>query len=167
MATLKKVTRKLSGRSKDRFFDAGLSPDAAKAAVTSLRVRKDLWPVSKELAPRTPRAGPAVERLPAGPAEAPSQPASAALPKHEAALAEEGFDAYQFGLVPVFKREGSEGLTRRLAGIEDVEALRTMAKSQQIVLPKEIRRGEVTAEDVRKAILEAVEQRVSDRKVQL
>jgi len=77
------------------------------------------------------------------------------------------FDPFVFGLVPVFKREGAEGLSARLNGIGDIESLRAMAKAQQIVLPREVRRGATSLEAVRSAILAAVDQRVSDRKAQI
>ncbi len=72
-----------------------------------------------------------------------------------------------FGLVPVFKREGAEGLRARLDDIVSVDDLRAMAKARQIILPKDIRRGEVAIDTVRQAVFIAVEQRVSDRKVQM
>ncbi len=180
MATQKKTTRKLTGIAKERFFD-NVAPEEAKRIVTSLRVRNDAYPVSralqklrsaKSVAAKEPVAAAPKRQTP--PAAAPVAPAastpppSAPPPAPEAAPPEgEGFDAFQFGLVPVFKREGAEGLRAKLDGVESSEHLREMAKAQQIVLPRDIRRGEVDAESVRVAILEAVEQRVTDRKAQM
>ncbi len=170
MASLKKVTRKLSGRAKDRFFDAGLSPEAQKAAVTSVRVRKEHWPVSRDL------GRPVLERTEKGPDLVKPSPPPEGTPAPQPQDTPPppttddqipSFDSFQFGLVPVYKREGAEGLARKLAELDSVENLRAMAKDQQIVLPREVRRGEVTAEEVRKAIVAAVEQRVSDRRAQL
>ncbi|MBU1210049.1 MAG: hypothetical protein KJ587_02105 [Alphaproteobacteria bacterium] len=177
MASAKATTRKLTGKAKDNFFDAGLSPEAAKAAVTSLQVRKEAWPLSRDLArnrahagatAQTPQAPPVSEAPLAKPAasgvaETPAPPlANPTVPAPDVA-----FDPFVFGLVPVFKREGAEGLSARLNGIGDIESLRAMAKAQQIVLPREVRRGATSLEAVRSAILAAVDQRVSDRKAQL
>ncbi|KUO68011.1 MAG: hypothetical protein APF80_09510 [Alphaproteobacteria bacterium BRH_c36] len=183
MASAKATTRKLTGKAKDNFFDAGLSPEEAKAAVTSLQVRKDAWPLSKDLArsrthstasaptPEAPPASevpPASETAPSKPAATPVAEASSSPPATPPAPAPDGvFDPYVFGLVPIFKREGVEGLSARLNDIGDIEDLRAMAKAQQIVLPREVRRGAASLEAVRSAILAAVDQRVSDRKAQL
>lgn len=182
MASAKATTRKLTGRAKDNFFDAGLSPEEAKKAVTSLQVRKEFWPVSKDLSKKqngdattkTRKAEPRVaEPSTLAKTKSSSPPANTAppetkpLPETATPAAEGTFDPFVFGLVPVFKREGAEGLTARLNEIEDVENMRAMAKAQQIVLPREVRRGEASIETVRAAVLTAVEQRVSDRKAQL
>lgn len=184
MASAKATTRKLTGKAKDRFFDSGLSPEEQKAAVASLQVRKEAWPISKDLrrshadapspapapTPKAAQAGKAPSAKPAGqpvakaPAPEPAQPPAA---PPQAAPPSAAFDPFAFGLVPVFKREGADGLTARLNDIGDVENLRAMAKAQQIILPREVRRGEASLEAVRTAILNAVDQRVSDRKAQL
>ena len=181
MATQKKTTRKLTGIAKERFFD-NVSAEEAKRIVTSLRVRNEAYPVSRALqklrsakpvAAAKPLAASAENRTPppaapaAPAASAPPPPTSAPPATDSAPQVGEGFDAFQFGLVPVFKREGAEGLRAKLDGVESSDHLREMAKAQQIVLPREIRRGDVDAEAVRAAILEAVEQRVTDRKAQM
>jgi len=181
MASGKATTRKLSGRAKDNFFDAGLAPDEAKAAVTSLQVRKEAWPVSKDLRSkaRTSEPQPAPEKpsrparsqnpqkLASPPAVDASPPPTQTKPPPQPGTATPKFDPFVFGLVPVYKREGADGLAARLNEIGDVENLREMAKAQQIILPRDVRRGDASIETVRSAVLAAVEQRVSDRKVQL
>lgn len=187
MASGKATTRKLTGRAKDNFFESALTPEEAKAAVTSLQVRKEFWPVSKDLRPKKPKtaAAPtgsqstktATESPPTAPEPAPgptsakATPATASPapppPQPPGTTAADAFDPFVFGLVPVFKREGASGLAARLKEIDDVENLRAMAKAQQIVLPRDVRRGDVTIEAVRSSVLTAVEQRVTDRKAQL
>lgn len=184
MASGKATTRKLTGRAKDNFFESGMTPEEAKAAVTSLQVRKELWPVSRDLRPKKPKtaAPPAASKTgrqaaPAKPQPAP-EPTKAKAPRAQGpqketqaqtagAPAAGSFDPFVFGLVPVFKREGVDGLATRLGEIDDVENLRAMAKAQQIVLPRDVRRGDAPIEAVRTAVLAAVEQRVTDRKAQL
>ncbi|MEQ8825298.1 MAG: hypothetical protein RIC14_13090 [Filomicrobium sp.] len=178
MATQKKTTRKLTGIAKERFFD-NVSVEEAKRIVTSLRVRNDAYPVSRALQKRgVGRSKPTTDTAPAPksvaaetrPATPPPKPAPtppSPAPAAPEAVEGEGFDAFQFGLVPIFKREGAEGLRAKLDGIPSVDNLREMAKAQQIILPREIRRGEVDVQTVRTAILDAVEQRVTDRKAQL
>lgn len=179
MATQKKTTRKLTGIAKERFFD-NVSVEEAKRIVTSLRVRNDAYPVSRALQNRgvsrskpttddkdTTSKAAAPETPPAAPPPKPALPPPSPAPAAAEAVEGGGFDAFQFGLVPIFKREGAEGLRAKLDGIPSVDNLRDMAKAQQIILPREIRRGDVDAETVRGAILDAVEQRVTDRKAQL
>ena len=171
---MKDNTLKLSGHSKDRFLErffaeeAGLDPDAAKrlvargkATFTSLRVRKiAVYPARKpakvavQVQPRAAtRPASTVPPSSASPAEAlPPAPSSAA------------FDAYAFGLVPTFQREGRAGLIGKLEAVGNVDHLRQMAKAQQIVLPKELRSGNVALDVVRGAIADAVAKRIADRK---
>lgn len=73
-------------------------------------------------------------------------------------------DPFAFGLIPVFKREGAEGLAAKLATIATAEHLRAMAKAQQIVLARELRTGDIDVTTLRIAILEAVEKRIADRR---
>lgn len=95
----------------------------------------------------------------------PQQPATHAgaqpsQPKPSAAK----FDPYIFGLVPVYQRQGPEGLLARLADIERAEDLRAMAKAQQIVLPLELRSADTDIEHVRSGIVRAVRKRIADRR---
>ena len=187
MTTPKKTTRKLSGPAKDRFFDRFFRDDPeldeetakklsqrSKAVFASVRVRKTEWPLHREMRRRviakTDGVAKAPGPQPSDPAPAASSASAAPDRKPEAVAAsdtETGFDPFAFGLVPVFKREGTEGLRAKLDEISSVENLRAMAKAQQIVLPKDIRRGDAKIKAVRLAILAAVEQRVSDRKAQM
>ena len=165
---MKDNTLKLSGHAKDRFLErffaeeADLAPDAlqrltvrSKAAFASLRVRKmAVYPARKPPKPAVPP--------PQRPAIRPPLPdAAAAIP---APATEAAFDAYAFGLVPIFQREGRDGLIAKLASIENLDHLRQMAKAQQIVLPQELRLGEAALDVVRTAIVDAVAKRIADRR---
>ena len=77
---------------------------------------------------------------------------------------EEKFNPYAFGLVPVFVREGPDGLMQRLNTIQRLDHLRTLARFQQIALPSEFRHGDVAVDDVRSAIVTAVGKRIADRR---
>jgi len=155
---MKRITRKLSGPAKQRFLERfvaaepGLDPTIAgrlaarcDSTFTSLRIRK-----STVMSPRR-RSALATAVAPAAPTV--PEPASAS-----------GFDPYVFGLVPVFQREGRDGLIGRLAAISRIEDLRQMAKTQQIVLPAEMRQGPADARSLRVAIADAVDKRIADRR---
>lgn len=163
---MKDKTLKLSGHAKDRFLerffaeDSGLSPDdvvrlaeRSKVTFASLRVRKvAVYPArkSRKSADSKPAAGHATPLDTVG---APAVAASAAK-----------FDAYAFGLVPTFQREGRDGLIAKLGSVGDLDHLRQMAKAQQIVLPQELRTGAHPLETVRGAIADAVAKRIADRR---
>ena len=162
---MKRITRKLSGPAKARFLvqfigaepgiDAGVAlrlADRCNATFTSLRLRKSHALVRIRRAPLAPaKPQPATAGQVATAAPAANEPAQA-------------FDPYAFGLVPVFQREGRDGLLARLAEVDRIEDLRAMAKTQQIVLPSEFRSGDVSAVAVRQAIAEAVAKRIADRR---
>ncbi|MGF1650570.1 MAG: hypothetical protein ACFCUN_08965 [Hyphomicrobiaceae bacterium] len=74
------------------------------------------------------------------------------------------FDPYAFGLVPTFQKQGRDAVSDRLAEITDVGHLKAMARAQQIALPASVRRGSPTPDEVRLAILDAVEKRIADRR---
>ena len=170
---MKDNTVKLSGHAKDRFIERFFAEEAglddalrrrlvlrSKGAFTSLRVRKALLSRKIAIVPSAPedaRKVPAVST----PMQAPT-PVPVAVASEPAA--DVAFDAYAIGLVPVFQREGAEGLIAKLAGVSRVDHLRAMAKAQQIVLPQELRSGDATAEAVRAGIAEAVGKRIKDRR---
>jgi len=174
---MKDNTVKLSGHAKDRFIERFFAEEAglddalrrrlvlrSKGAFTSLRVRKALLNRKFAVVSSTPAD---TRKVPAAPVHtamldnvptpAPSEPATAPAP-------DGAFDAYAIGLVPVFQREGADGLLAKLASVSRVDHLRAMAKAQQIVLPQELRAGDATAEAVRDGIAEAVAKRIKDRR---
>lgn len=180
-------TRKLSGPPKDRFFKrlfvdvGGLDiptadrlTEAASELISSIRVRRDLR-LAGPAAPEPPAGSTGDDTVPpAVPAptgEEPFKPdpepvfevgkkTDDARPQAEAS----GFDAFVFGLIPVYKREGAAGLSARLSEIGSVENLRAMARAQQIVLARELRTGDIDIITLRAAILEAVARRIADRR---
>lgn len=169
---MKDNTVKLSGLAKDRFIERFFAEEAGLDAatrsrlvlrsqnvLTSLRVRKAV--LGRQRIVHKPEKPNALPSKAAAAASSVVQAAPAASTQTGSAAA---FDPYVFGLVPVFQREGAEGLLSRLGGIGAVDQLRLMAKSQQIVLPQELRTGDATAEAVRQGIVEAVGKRIKDRR---
>ena len=74
------------------------------------------------------------------------------------------FDPYAIGLVPIYQREGAEGLSEKLAAIGSLDNLRKMARSQQVALPAELRGSDADIEAVRAAIVSAVGKRIANRR---
>ncbi len=108
-----------------------------------------------------PQPAPALGTTPPAPALSPAlSPASSPA----SAPADAAFDAYAIGLVPVFQREGRDGLLAKLAAITSIDYLRQMAKAQQIVLPQPLRLGDATPEAIRDGIADSVAKRIADRK---
>lgn len=169
------TTKKLSGPAKDRFLERffAAEPDIdqaladrlaarSKAAFSSLRVRRLALGRTNLRRPMraVTAAPPSVDPPPVTPSRR-GAAQSASAPDNPAAAA---FDPYVFGLVPVFQREGREGLLAKLASVSEVDRLRQMAKAQQIVLPQALRVGEAAPEEIRLAIADAVAKRIADRR---
>lgn len=178
---MKRTTKKLSGAAKDRFFTAffagegGLDQADARElarrtarAVASIRVHRTQWTTlrqqlvqnhrvidthSKTTTGDNPDSAPAQARTP--------QDVVSNLPTPVAAPA---FDPYVFGLVPVYQREGADGLLARLETITSIDHLRQMARTQQIALSPDLRTGSVEPPPLRQAIVEAVARRIADRR---
>ena len=72
----------------------------------------------------------------------------------------ENFDPYLFSVIVVLTKHGREGLLKRLQEIRSVEHLRAFAEAQHVPVARTLKR----AEDIRKAIVAAAEQRLADRK---
>ena len=171
---MKDNTLKLSGHAKDRFLERffaeeeGLAPDAAKrlvvrskATFTSLRVRKIAVYPARKPAKVALQVRPRTATVPASTVSPSSPPPTEAVSPAASGV---GFDVYAFGLVPTFQREGRQGLIGKLEAIGTLDQLRQMAKAQQIVLPQELRSGDVALDVVRGAIADAVAKRIADRK---
>lgn len=162
--------------------------ECSKQVFSSVRVRKNADSLNSDIpaasSHTTADAGPTADAISskAKPEEVGSyvpetpspEPVAAKPSKPEVSLAEQlqtpppetgkEADPFIFGLVPVYKREGAEGLLVKLAEIRSVAHLRAMAKAQQIVLARELRTGDIDVVTLRAAILEAVEKRVADRR---
>ncbi len=171
---MKDNTVKLSGHSKDRFIERFFAEETdlddairrrlamrAKGVFTSLRVRKAM--LSRKSAVANPLTADA-SKLPSPALPKAPMPPPAPAPGEAEPASDGTFDAYGIGLVPVFQREGAEGLLAKLAGFSRVDHLRAMAKAQQIVLPQHLRSGETTADALRAGIVEAVAKRIKDRR---
>lgn len=168
---MKRTTRKLSGPAKDRFFasfiaaEAGQDPKLAadliarcQATFTSVRIRRSVR--FERMRARRAITPPHEAQAAPAPAQPPVAPSPPSFPRGPVT----DFDAYVFGLTPVYQREGRDGLLGRLEAITAVADLRAMAKAQQIVLPAEFRSGEVEVGALRSAIADAVARRIADRR---
>lgn len=166
---MKRTTKKLSGIGLELFlrrFYASysgvddtlarrLSKDSAKT-FTSVRVRHIAW---RDWRPKH-HAAAAVDTHPA-PIDAPTpQPQTSTTAENT----DTPFDPYAIGLIPIYQREGPEGLGAKLAGITSLDNLRKMARSQQIALPAELRGADVDIDAVRSAIIAAVGKRIANRR---
>jgi len=163
------------------------------ATFTSLRVRRTYWSqlraaespalTSRPTGERVIKPAPATRLLPPDLVKTaekatklqdapPENQKLAREPSHDAPLpgaspTEAGgtFDPHAFGLVPVFQREGRDGLLAKLAAVTTAGNLRKMARTQQISLPEPMRAGDdVALDDLRSAIADAVARRIADRK---
>ncbi|MGI9422680.1 MAG: hypothetical protein ACR2PA_05770 [Hyphomicrobiaceae bacterium] len=165
-----RLVKKLSGPSLHRFFkryyrsqqelddqQADRLANVAIRTFSSVRVRR-LPPAraSARAQPRTRKPKqPQTEQAVARPPVAKDEPtATTAKP----------FDPYSFGLVPVYQREGRDGLLTRLGDVDQPDHLRKMARAQQIALPAELRDGKIDLEVLREAIAAAVEKRIASRR---
>lgn len=72
----------------------------------------------------------------------------------------ENFNPYLFSAIVVLAKQGRDGLIKRLQDIKSAEHLRAFAEAQHVPVDGKIRK----LDDIRKAIVAAVEQRLADRK---
>ena len=70
------------------------------------------------------------------------------------------FDPYAFSAMVVLTKTGREGLVRKLAEIKGADNLRKFAEAQHLGIDRKLTR----IDDLRKAILQAAEQRLADRR---
>ena len=70
------------------------------------------------------------------------------------------FDPYAFSAIVVLAKTGKDGLLRRLADIKSVEHLKSFAEAQHLAVDRNLKK----ADDLRKAIATATEQRLADRR---
>lgn len=87
-------------------------------------------------------------------------PTPVAAPPPAAAPAANAFDPYAFSAMVVLAKTGKDGLMKRLADIKSVEHLKALAEAQHLAVSPTLKR----ADDLRKAIVSATEQRLADRK---
>jgi hypothetical protein len=70
------------------------------------------------------------------------------------------FDPYAFSAMVVLAKTGKDGLMKRLTEIKSVDHLKALAAAQHLAVSPSLKR----ADDLRKAIITATEQRLADRK---
>jgi len=168
---MKPTTRKLSGPAMERLLRqviAGEGVDGALAARLAVRLGRVLSSVRARRVPlQALRQSAKATQLPgAASSPPPSVPNATAGATHAAASQPPAtkFDPYAFGLVPVFQREGRDGLLVRLAGVSNADDLRAMARAQQIALEASLKGPDVPLAALRDGIAAAVEKRIADRK---
>ena len=159
---MRQSTKKLNGAARDRFLARLASEPALAAVVTSLRVRRaDYARFGKKQS-----AAPVADLRRAAADQAPVAPLSPLSPPSAAASAppEQPFDPYGIGLVPVYQREGRDGLLRQLQSVPRIDHLRQLARAQNIALPPQLRTGDTSAAVLHTAIADAVARRIADRR---
>jgi hypothetical protein len=177
---MKRTTKKLSGIGLElflrRFFlsysdiDEPLARQLAEDGTktfASVRVRRIAWhnwrrrPEARKPGIKTPPSAPP-PAMAVPPSTRPVEPP----PRVETTLPQDAatFDPYAIGLVPIFQREGADGLLAKLADIHSVDDLRKMARAQQVALPAELRGVDPDINAVRQAIVEAVGKRIANRR---
>jgi len=176
---MKRTTKKLSGIGLElflrRFFlsysgiDEPLAKQLAKDGTrtfASVRIRRIAWhqrrDIMKPSAKAAPSSAPPAMAVPSpSPIEVPpaSPPSETTAPAAGAA-----FDPYAIGLVPIYQREGADGLLAKLNDIQAIDDLRKMARAQQVALPAELRGADADIQAIRDAIVEAVGRRIANRR---
>lgn len=146
-----KATKSLSGASQKKYFREligstdGISPEAAASLTTTCEREIAQIRVRLPLPERGKKAKPA--------------PKQSAAPPPPSAATTTDFDPFAFSAIVVLTKEGRDGLTGKLAGIT-AENLKALAKAQHIALPG----GDLSADDLRAAIVEGALQRIANRK---
>jgi hypothetical protein len=141
---------KLIGRRKREYLadvvrqDLDLEADAADRlterldeAIRSLRTTKEQRAKARSEAPR---------------------PVSGARPSPS-------FDPFFINAILVLKHKGREGLATQLAPVTEVQHLRQFAEAQMIGLDQAMRAGDVSADDLREAIVSGVERVFANRRL--
>ncbi|HVZ04663.1 hypothetical protein [Hyphomicrobium sp.] len=98
-----------------------------------------------------------VWEMPAAPQPAAAAEKTEVTKRHARA---ENFNPYLFSAIVVLAKQGREGLIKRLQEIKSAEHLRAFAEAQHVPVDAKLRK----LDDIRKAIVAAVEQRLADRK---
>ncbi|MEM7748742.1 MAG: hypothetical protein AAF346_10855 [Pseudomonadota bacterium] len=167
-----KSSKTLSGPSLGRFFrrfyqaQSQLDKETAERLTrlsvqtfAAVQLRRIPW---AKLRASTADASSTRERATAKPSAAAQDGKSETSPSGPAES--QKFDPYSFGLVPIYQREGREGLIEKLSTVGRADHLRKMARAQQIVLPAALRTGDIDPVELREAITTAVEKRIANRR---
>lgn len=106
-------------------------------------------------------AQPEIKAKPVAPiAETGNEPTPRELPPAERHARAENFNPYLFSALVALARYGEDGLMKRLQDIKSAEHLHAFAEAQHVPVDAGLKRPE----DIRKAIVAAVERRLADRK---
>jgi hypothetical protein len=92
--------------------------------------------------------------------ETPEDAVPTAAAEKPAKTQAEPFNPYRFSALVVLAKQGRSGLLKRLQEIKSAENLRAFAEAQHVPLDAKVKR----LDDIRKAIVAAVELRLADRK---
>jgi hypothetical protein len=122
----------------------GEAAERLAAALTKAVNRMLVWEMPDE---------PSGERQETKKVEAPAE----AQDRHDRA---ENFNPYLFSALVALSKHGREGLMTRLQDIKSAENLRAFAEAQHVPVDASLKR----TDDIRKAIVAAVERRLADRK---
>ncbi|HPG89834.1 MAG TPA: hypothetical protein PLD46_09280 [Hyphomicrobium sp.] len=128
--------------------------DTLANAVNMMRVWELPEPAPAPVAP-VPTVAKSAEPVPkskgkAAPSEQPPAPVTSIAP----------FDPFAFSPIVVLVKTGKDGLMKRLLEIKSVEHLKAFSEAQHLAVSPSLKK----ADDLRKAIVAATEQRLADRK---
>jgi hypothetical protein len=122
----------------------GEAAERLAAALTKSVNRMLVWEMPEE---------PSFEKRQPAKSEAPVE----AQDRHDRA---ENFNPYLFSALVALSKHGREGLMTRLQDIKSAENLRAFAEAQHVPVDASVKR----TDEIRKAIVAAVERRLADRK---
>jgi hypothetical protein len=152
-----KATRPLSGASQKKYFrdlfqsTEGLGPETAEILtsvcereIAQVRVRLPIPDRGKKNSPAKKKLGSESAAKSIG-----TEPVGDAV-----------FDPFAFSVVVVITKEGRDGLARKLQNVASAADLKSLAKAQHVALPE----GDLSADELRAAIVEGALQRIANRK---
>lgn len=129
--------------------------DALANAVNMMRVWDVPEPVPAPAPEPTPVTAKSVETVAKSKAKAPSNDAPTVTAAPVAP-----FDPFAFSPIVVLVKTGKDGLMKRLLEIKSVDHLKAFAEAQHLAVAPTVKK----ADELRKAIVAATEQRLADRK---
>jgi hypothetical protein len=152
-----KATRPLSGASQKKYFrdlfqsTEGLAPETAdiltsvcEREIAQVRVRLPI--------PERGKKSSSAKKL--------RSESAAKLSGTEPVVGDAVFDPFAFSVVVVITKEGRDGLGRKLQSVASAADLKSLAKAQHVALPE----GDLSADELRAAIVEGALQRIANRK---
>lgn len=153
--------RVLSGKAKDVFLaraiDAEADIDDESRARLTKRLQRAIGLVALRAGVLRAKAGETTGDRSADQPE-PTTDAANTVGGEPAAV----FDPYSPNVIVVIRTRGREAVLDALAAIDDVVCLRLLAKEQQLWIGSDL--GDASASDLRLAIVDAAERRISNRR---